>query len=87
MSKNFLEFGYITDEKFPDCIIAFVDLCLVYSLIFLSDCRSYVALDLLDHVDFLVKEAGRRIELFRGKTPMLERLIKNEIISWLIQMV
>jgi len=37
LSKNFMEFGYISDEKLPECIVTYVDLCMVYALMFISD--------------------------------------------------
>ena len=67
LSKMFLEIGFIANDQIPSSLVAFVDLCFVYAIMFISDKHSLVSLELLDHVIYLFQAAVGHIHLFAGK--------------------
>ena len=81
LSKQFLELGFIEDEEVPAQLVNFVDLCLIYAIYLITDYESYVTLELIDCVIFLLKVAIDRIQLFSGKTDKLELLLDNKLIK------
>lgn len=81
LSKQFLEQGFIEDERLPECLIAFIDLSLVFSLTLASDVNSMIANKLLRHVLYLINKVGENLALFSGKTDMLTKLLSNDLLK------
>ena len=50
LSKNFIELGYLAEDKLAEFIIACVDLSLIYGMLLIHDIKSLVALELFAYV-------------------------------------
>lgn len=81
LTKQFLEQGFIEDERLPECLMAFIDLSLVFSLVLQNDDYSLVSMKLMRHVLYLIKQVGDKIALFSGKTEMLTKLLSNDLLK------
>ena len=87
LTKQFIELGFIDDEKFAETIVALVDLTMLYSWIFITDRPTLVSLHLLEHARYLIKAAITKVELFRGKSDFAKRLTSRSIVSFFLNKV
>ena len=87
LSKNFIELGYLEQNKIAEFIIACIDLCLIYSVLLIHDNQSLISLELFSHVIVLIQAAIKNIELFAGKADLLSRISQSNIIKWLVSFI
>ena len=81
LSKNFIEMDFIEEQRLPECLIAFFDLTLIYTMMYSHASKSFAFVDLFQHAKYLVTKVKENIALFRGKTDLLNRLLSNGMIK------
>lgn len=67
LTTQFIEQKFVSDDELPRSLIAFFDLTNIYSLLFSSDNKSLIKMNLHKHAIYLVRKIEENLELFRGK--------------------
>ena len=79
--------GFIEDDKFAETLLALYDLTLLYGVLFARDRPTLMTLRLFDHARYLVGAATSRVELFRGKSEFITRLMEKNALKFLLEKV
>jgi len=85
LSRQFIEQGYIANERLPQCLEAFVNLSLMYALFFLNDTNSLISLDLFDHTNYMLRQIQSNLHLFAEHTSILTRFTDHRIVRMLLE--
>ena len=87
LSKEFIEQGFIPDEQLPESLIGFFDINLIYNTILLYNLVGTITGDLLNHLVYLTEKITENVQLYRGKTDLLTKLLSNKLLKALFSKI
>lgn len=88
LSREFLEQGFVAEDKIFGYLIAVFDLSLIYCLLISRDEYSMQKLALMKHACYIVKQMRERVELFSENTSILEeKVLQSKIIKEMLSKI